>query len=279
MPYPLSIRWRERRVGTSAPFRRRTCAEINRRRVSACKEFVGLALALVLASPLAALDPQRDPSAYNIAAWKSDAGMPSNSSRGVVESLDGYLWVATAQGVARFDGQRFEPFDSSTRTDIKTASFYGAIRAADGTLWFASNAGLYRYRYDHFVHYDQTDGLASNLVRFLAFRRDGTLVVGTSNGLHLVRDGKVSTPPEFKAIVADVRGYLDRADGSQWVVTATGIWRIVGGKTEKLSEPWPGGSYFVWSKARMAACGRDRPAACSGCIPMGTSKPSIQVTA
>src|SRR6266404_9805345 len=39
-------------------------------------------------------------------AWQSDEGLPDNSVVGVAQTPDGYLWVATAGGLMRFDGAR-----------------------------------------------------------------------------------------------------------------------------------------------------------------------------
>src|SRR6201991_4524224 len=43
--------------------------------------------------------------------WTADSGLPQNIIRGIVQTPDGYLWVATLNGVARFEGVRFTVFD------------------------------------------------------------------------------------------------------------------------------------------------------------------------
>src|SRR5207245_2220277 len=46
--------------------------------------------------------------------WLSDDGLPNNTVTGIAQTPDNYLWVATANGLARFDGLRFEEFASSS---------------------------------------------------------------------------------------------------------------------------------------------------------------------
>ncbi len=75
----------------------------------------GLALAfcclLSRSRSLEALDPRKALTQFARDAWTSDQGLPQNSVNAIVQSPDGYLWLATQEGVARFDGARFVVFD------------------------------------------------------------------------------------------------------------------------------------------------------------------------
>ena len=46
-------------------------------------------------------------------AWQSEEGLPGNTVVGVAQTPDGFLWVATESGLARFDGVRFQETASS----------------------------------------------------------------------------------------------------------------------------------------------------------------------
>lgn len=46
-------------------------------------------------------------------AWRSDDGLPNNTVYGIAQTPDHYLWIATANGLARFDGLHFEEFSST----------------------------------------------------------------------------------------------------------------------------------------------------------------------
>ena len=45
-----------------------------------------------------------------IRSWGTEAGLPQNTVNAIVQTRDGYLWLATRDGVARFDGVRFTVF-------------------------------------------------------------------------------------------------------------------------------------------------------------------------
>src|SRR5687768_4735943 len=81
---------------------------------------------------LLGLDPGLPASSYSIQGWFTEDGLPSNKIRSVVQSRDGYLWLATAQGIARFDGSQFTIFDVSTHPELGSGGFFAALEAPDG---------------------------------------------------------------------------------------------------------------------------------------------------
>src|ERR1051326_1367638 len=45
-------------------------------------------------------------SEYVLRTWQTDDGLPQNTVTGIAQTPDGYLWLATQGGLARFDGLR-----------------------------------------------------------------------------------------------------------------------------------------------------------------------------
>src|SRR5262245_57608165 len=62
----------------------------------------------------AAVDP------YVQTVWTTEDGLPQNSVNAIVQSRDGYLWLATFGGLARFDGVRFTIFNSANTPGLKS---------------------------------------------------------------------------------------------------------------------------------------------------------------
>src|SRR6185436_5206891 len=58
-----------------------------------------------------ALDPAEPPATYIAAHWDTEDGLPHNLVRCIFQTRDGYLWVGTQQGLARFDGLAFTVFN------------------------------------------------------------------------------------------------------------------------------------------------------------------------
>ena len=79
----------------------------------------GLALGLLaLASTAQALDPRKSIHLYSLTSWTDSDGLPNNTVQRLAQSADGYLWVATLEGLTRFDGQSFRTFDRSNTAAI-----------------------------------------------------------------------------------------------------------------------------------------------------------------
>src|SRR5262245_30318030 len=59
-----------------------------------------------------ALDPQKKISQYTHDVWQTQDGLPQSNVQVISQTLDGYLWFGTDEGLVRFDGVRFTVFDS-----------------------------------------------------------------------------------------------------------------------------------------------------------------------
>lgn len=83
---------------------------------------------------------------YQFDTWTADTGLPQNIVRAVHQTFDGYLWVATLDGLARFDGVRFTVFNKSNSPGISSNRFTSLYEDQSGALWLGTeNSGLTRY--------------------------------------------------------------------------------------------------------------------------------------
>jgi signal transduction histidine kinase/DNA-binding NarL/FixJ family response regulator/AraC-like DNA-binding protein/streptogramin lyase len=77
--------------------------------------------------------------AFTVRAWTLEDGLPTSTIQDMAQTPDGYLWVSTTGGLARFDGRRFEVF--GPEQGLPTNRFQGMCVAADGTLYASSEDG------------------------------------------------------------------------------------------------------------------------------------------
>ena len=112
----------------------------------------GVLLCLAAASQVAAQ--------YRFDNWTADNGLPQNSVYGIVQTRDGYLWLATVDGLARFDGVRFTVFNKSNSPGIVNNRFHTLFEDARGDLWAGTEeSGIVRYHDGRFSHYAVGDGV------------------------------------------------------------------------------------------------------------------------
>lgn len=84
---------------------------------------------------------------YLVDVWTSENGLPDSSVTAVAQTPDGYLWVGTYNGVARFDGVRFVTYDPANTPELGHARVRKLLTDARGTLWIcAFDGSLTTYR-------------------------------------------------------------------------------------------------------------------------------------
>jgi signal transduction histidine kinase/ligand-binding sensor domain-containing protein len=117
--------------------------------------------------------------------WTNENGLPVNSVRGICQGPEGYLWLATYDGLVRFDGVRFVPFNKSNSDGILSDRFFGLICGRDGGFWAPTEGqGLTHYSKGRFRTYTERDGLDPNGVAGLTEDQAGDLWVLTENQVH-----------------------------------------------------------------------------------------------
>ncbi len=72
---------------------------------------------------------------YRFDHWTADNGLPQNSVRDIVQTRDGYLWIATFDGLVRFDGVRFTVFNKSNAPGLPGNRFIYLHEDRQGDLW------------------------------------------------------------------------------------------------------------------------------------------------
>ncbi|HTV04064.1 MAG TPA: two-component regulator propeller domain-containing protein [Acidobacteriaceae bacterium] len=103
---------------------------------------------------------------YQLRKWTVENGLPQNVIRGIAQAPDGYLWIATLNGVARFDGVRFILFNRSNTPGIDSNRFSSMVQGRNGDLWLGIEDGaLTRYHNGIFHTYGPADGIPANSVR------------------------------------------------------------------------------------------------------------------
>lgn len=77
-----------------------------------------------------------DLSQYAIRTYTIEDGLPSNALNDFLQTPDGYLWIASYQGIIRFDGFDFEIFNTENTDVFQSNNFRSILAGDDGTLFF-----------------------------------------------------------------------------------------------------------------------------------------------
>lgn len=173
-------------------------------------------------------------------------GLPSNTVNRMAEDRLGYLWIATNDGLARFDGRNYRIWRAED--GLRDNRVWTVIADARNRLWVGTeNAGLIRMSADRrdLRFYDRASQplLASNTVWSVAATPDGAIWFGTYEGglyrldadEHLQRflpesGNERSLPSNSVPFLATL------PDGTLWVGTKRGLARWTGRDFERVPE-------------------------------------------
>jgi signal transduction histidine kinase/ligand-binding sensor domain-containing protein len=67
--------------------------------------------------------------------WNTENGLPQNTVNNIVQTPDGYLWLGTFDGLARFDGARFKIFKKSNTPALPMNRISSVVVDPGGRLW------------------------------------------------------------------------------------------------------------------------------------------------
>jgi len=177
---------------------------------------------------------------YFLRSWKTDSGLPDNAVSAILQTRDGYLWVGTYAGLARFDGMRFVTFNSAQEPGLQSDRITSLSEDADGTIWVGQEGGdLTLYRNGHFepqkVH-------GSGMRRKISATRiddagDGWML-NEEGTLVRVRDGFTCALPNANGVVQMARA----EDGELWIASGGRLAVLSHGRLQ-TNDPAIFGSY------------------------------------
>ncbi len=171
-------------------------------------------------------------------SWTVENGLPVNAIQRVLRGQEGYLWLATWDGLVRFDGARFTVFNTGNSEALPSNRMADMLSDGRGSLWIRTEQDhLVRLRDNQFTHFDSSTGLPDRSVRSVFVDSTGTVLVGTSNGAYqLVNDRFESMAPGI--VTGDVTALLHTAGGAVWVGTRSGSLTVLAnGAAQSISLP------------------------------------------
>lgn len=189
--------------------------------------WVGMAIIQLFWCQIWGLDPDKRVDSYLVDSWTIAEGLPSNTVLAMARTPDGYLWIATTQGLVRFDGIKFSVVLPTEEGEKAPLGIRDLFLDRQGTLWIGSAAGLtsYHWQTGRFNTYTTGRGLTSNHIRRLKQDMRGHLWISFDTSyVNRLADGTFTPfgPAEglhgkkINAIIEDQKGRLlfgSREDG------------------------------------------------------------------
>ena len=177
---------------------------------------------------LPALGADRTLSQYVHKAWLGKDGAPANINA-ITQTKDGYLWLASTQGLYRFDGVQFERFRLAGQP-MAWAPTYTLLSSPNGDLWVGSAvSGVSLLRNGTNRNYTGAEGFPEGAVLSLAQDRRGSIWAATQGGLARFDGAKwQKLGPEWGLEGTALSLYVDR-NGTLWASTPNTVFDLPAG--------------------------------------------------
>ena len=163
-------------------------------------------------------EPATPAPTYYYQAYTVEAGLPHNSAGVLHQTRDGYLWIGTDSGLARFDGIRFVNYRGATAPGLADNLIRCLYEDESGTLWIGTQRGLSRMKQGKIELIEMPRVAITSVTQ----DRAGRIWIATlGQGLWVYRDGRAIafSDPLLPPPSADgeVRGLFTDSTGRVWM--------------------------------------------------------------
>ncbi len=221
-------------------------------------------IAIAGALPAPALDPSLRVSQYHRQYWQVEQGLPHSYVYSIRTGPDGFLLIATAEGLARFDGLAFRmvqadddarlphrwissllatqgetlwvgTFDGGifelARGRIRSkhsagASVFDLIEDTDGSIWASTREGVFHLRGGKLAREQGLGPPLDTSWNVFSLDASGTLWVLTRDGLFQRRNGRFVRRACTGPKGGEILTARRTRDGALWIGTTKGLYRV-----------------------------------------------------
>jgi signal transduction histidine kinase/ligand-binding sensor domain-containing protein len=135
---------------------------------------------------------------YRMTTWTTADGLPQSSVVEIAQTPDGFLWISTLGGLARFDGRTFRTFDTTTNPELPHTRFAWLLVDDSGQLWVTLQTGeVLRFVDGRFDALDNADGVPlGRMLRLFLWR--GMVALEREGGIVVWRGGRFVADPDLQ---------------------------------------------------------------------------------
>lgn len=173
---------------------------------------------------------------FLIRSWQTEQGLPNNTVSAIAQTRDGYLWLGTGEGLARFDGVNCRVL--GVKDGLESLRISALLEDRQGTLWIGTaGGGLSRYVHGAIETLTLKDGLAGMSINALLEDTNGDVWIGTPTGLNRWRNGRFESPIKDLSSI-HIRDLAKDQQGGIWIATLyDGLWYFQNGQILKINIP------------------------------------------
>ncbi len=170
-------------------------------------------------------------------SWTTENGLPQNTVYALAQDSNGFLWIGSEGGLARFDGFAFTVFKKNTTLGLASNSITSLSGGRDGALWVGTfGGGLLRGLNGKF---SRMQGLDSEFIWSLHRDNAGTLwAVTTDRGIYCLEEGRDPALAVIAGLTTErITAIAGNGENGLWIGTAGGLVSIRDGVKTVIPRP------------------------------------------
>ncbi len=114
--------------------------------------------------------------------YNDNTGLPTSSTNDIIQTKDGYIWIATYSGLVRYDSKNFKTIE-----DLPVSNIICLFEDSKNRFWIGTNEnGLFLYENGKYTEYNTSHGICSNSIRTIIEDQNGNLIIGTAHGINKI---------------------------------------------------------------------------------------------
>ncbi len=173
---------------------------------------------------------------FEITSWTTSDGLPQNTINAILQDNEGFIWVFTNEGIARFDGTHFEKFDNKTNPNLYGSRFEDACLGNNGIIWASSSDGyLVKLHNGLFTSYKLPNFL--QVLQGLELDESGNPLICVSNQLYCFRNNEFKLVKDFEDVMPGVHNFAYNSESkTAYFATSGGLFTFHDGTTSNYKD-------------------------------------------
>ena len=157
---------------------------------------------------------------------------PNSIVRNIEQDGNDNIWMATWEGVLRYDGKSF----TNVTENVSSARFFSILEDSEGNMWFGSiGSGVYYFDGEIFQNFTTREGLPNNEITSIYEDKAGNIWFGTNGGVSrydgksfrnfilagdtIAEDKTGKTVPDFTRPPNEINSIIEDKSGNYWFAT------------------------------------------------------------
>ncbi|WP_420388238.1 PAS domain S-box protein [Roseivirga sp.] len=132
----------------------------------------------------------------------------------IAQDQRGFLWMATSEGIVRFDGREAVVFDLGNTPSFDSNEFTQIEVETDGTIWAAGRSGLFFLNNESFVQWTSEHVVFSSIKKIITDPDGGILLLADKKVYFVINEQVIAAPYQLTNVLQIKLGF----DGRIWVV-------------------------------------------------------------